>query len=186
MIRDGVARRFFQGTSIMTTTGFVTADFDTWPNASRILLVLLMFIGGCAGSTGGGMKVVRVGIVLKKVRREIRRFIRPQAVWAVKLGKKPVEQSIISHISGFIIMFVMLFGITTFLMTFFTPDVETAFTSVIATMGNIGPGLAGVGATQNYADIPALGKGILTFCMLLGRLELYTVLIVLLPSTWRK
>lgn len=177
---------FFQGTSIMTTTGFVTADFDLWPNASRILLVLLMFVGGCAGSTGGGMKVIRVAIVLKKVRREIRRFIRPQAVWSIKLRRKAVDQSIVSHISGFFAMFVMLFAIITFIMTFFTPDIETAFASVIATMGNIGPGLAGVGATRTYADIPALGKAVLTFCMLLGRLELYTVLIVMLPSTWRK
>ena len=145
---------FFQGTSIMTTTGFVTADFNTWPNASRILLVLLMFIGGCAGSTGGGMKVVRVTIVLKKVRREIRRFIRPQGVWAIKLRRKPVDQSIVSHISAFFVMFVMLFALITYIMTFFTPDIETAFSSVIATMGNIGPGLAGVGAIENYAEIP--------------------------------
>jgi trk system potassium uptake protein TrkH len=177
---------FFQGTSIMTTTGFVTADFDLWPNASRILLVLLMFVGGCAGSTGGGIKVIRVAIVLKKVRRELRRFVRPQAVLALKLGGKPVDQSIVSHIAAFFVMFILLFAVITLSMTFFTPDIETAFTSVIATMGNIGPGLAAVGATQNYADIPAAGKAILTFCMLLGRLELYTVLIVLLPSTWQK
>ena len=183
---DSLRAAFFQGTSIMTTTGFVTADFDLWPHASRILLVLLMFIGGCAGSTGGGIKVIRVVIVLKKVRRELRRFVRPQAIWPIKLRRKPVDQSIVSHISGFFVMFVVLFACITFVMTFFTPDVETAFSSVIATMGNIGPGLAGVGAVQNYADIPAAGKAILTFCMLLGRLELYTVLIVLLPSTWHK
>ena len=176
----------FQGTSIMTTTGFVTADFDQWPNAARTLLVLLMFIGGCAGSTGGGIKVVRVSVLLKKTMRELRRFVRPQAVWAVKLNRKSVEQSVISHISAFFAMFIILFALFSILMTFFTPDTETALTSVIATMGNIGPGLAAVGATQNYADIPAVGKSILVFCMLLGRLELYTVLIVLLPSTWKK
>ncbi len=177
---------FFQGVSIMTTTGFVTADFDLWPNASRILLVMLMFIGGCAGSTGGGIKVVRVVVLAKKVMRELRKFMRPQAVWTVKLRGRPIEQSIISHISAFFVMFIMLFAVFTFIMCFFTPDLETAFSSVIATMGNIGPGLAAVGAAQNYADIPATGKALLTLCMLLGRLELYTVLIVMLPSTWRK
>ena len=176
---------FFQGTSILTTTGFVTGDFDAWPNASRLLLLLVMFVGGCAGSTGGGMKVARVFIVLKKIRREIRRFVKPQAIWAVKLGKRPVEQPTISHITGFVMIFLLLFAVTSVLMTFFTPDIVTAFSSVVATMGNIGPGLGQVGATKTYADIPALGKGILIFCMLLGRLELYTVLIVLVPATWK-
>jgi len=185
-IGDSLRAGFFQGTSIMTTTGFVTADFDRWPDSSRILLVLLMFIGGSAGSTGGGMKVIRIAVILKKVVREIRRFVRPHTIWAIKLGRKPVDQSVVSHISGFFAIFILLFAIITFIMTFFTPDLETAFSSVIATMGNIGPGLAGVGATQNYASIPAMGKAILTFCMLMGRLELYTVLIVLLPSTWRR
>ncbi len=177
---------FFQGTSIMTTTGFTTADFNAWPNTSRILLVLLMFIGGCAGSTGGGMKVLRVFILIKKVRRDILRFVRPHTIWAIKLGRSPVDEPAVSHISGFFVIFLLLFGVITFIMTFFTPDVETAFSSVIATMGNIGPGLAGVGATQNYAGIPEAGKAVLLFCMLLGRLELYTVLIVLLPSSWRR
>ncbi len=177
---------FFQGTSILTTTGFVTEDFDLWPNASRVMLVLLMFIGGCAGSTGGGMKVVRIFILLKKIFRELKRFIQPQAVWTIKLGRQAVEQSTISHISGFFIIFMLLFAFFTCLMTFFTPDTESAVTSVIATMGNIGPGLSAVGATQNYADIHAAGQLILAFCMLLGRLELYTVLTLLVPHFWKK
>ena len=177
---------FFQATSILTTTGFVSADFDRWPQASRLLLVLMMFVGGCAGSTGGGIKVVRVLILWKKMVKEVRVFMRPQAVMQVKLGGKPVEQEIVSHISAFFIIFLVVFGLASFLMTFFTPDLETATTSVIATLGNIGPGLGAVGATQNFAAIPIPGQIILTLCMLLGRLELYTVLILFLPSFWKK
>ncbi|HKL21364.1 MAG TPA: potassium transporter TrkG, partial [Tichowtungia sp.] len=177
---------FFQATSIMTTTGFVTADFDRWPDAARLLLVLMMFVGGCAGSTGGGMKVVRIVLMWKKMLKEVRQFMRPKAVMQLKLGGKPVEQEIISHISAFFIIFLIVFGIGSFAMTFFTPDLETATTSVIATLGNIGPGLSAVGATQNFAAIPVPGQIILTLCMLLGRLELYTVLILFLPSFWKK
>jgi trk system potassium uptake protein TrkH len=176
----------FTATSIMTTTGFCTADFDQWPNASRLLLVVMRFIGGCAGSTGGGMKIVGVFIMFKKIIREMKLFMRPSAVFQMKLGGKPVEQEIISHISAFFAIFVLIFAMGSFIMTFFTPDLETAATSVIATLGNIGPGLSAVGATRNYADIPPAGQGILTAFMLLGRLELYTVLILFLPSFWKK
>lgn len=176
----------FTSTSIMTTTGFGTADFDLWPNASRLLLVVMMFVGGCAGSTGGGMKVVRVFIMFKKMIRELKLFMRPSAVIQMKLGGKPVEQEIISHISAFFAIFVCIFAMGSFIMTFFTPNLETAVTSVIATLGNIGPGLNAVGVTQNYADIAPLGQAILTAFMLLGRLELYTVLILFLPSFWKR
>ena len=177
---------FFQATSILTTTGFITADFDRWPEASRLLLVLMMFVGGCAGSTGGGIKVVRIFMMWKKMVKEVRQFMRPQAVLQVKLGGKAVEQEIISHISAFFVIFIMVFALGSFLMTFFTPDLETAVTSVIATLGNIGPGLSAVGATQNFAAIPIPGQILLTIFMLLGRLELYTVLILFLPSFWKK
>ena len=176
----------FTATSIMTTTGFCTADFDQWPNASRLLLVTMMFIGGCAGSTGGGMKVVRVFIMFKKMVRELKVFMRPSAVVQMKLGGKPIEQEIVSHIAAFFAIFVLIFAAGSFIMTFFTPDLETASTCVIATLGNIGPGLNAVGATQNYAAIPPVGQAILTLFMLLGRLELYTVLILFLPGFWKK
>ncbi len=176
----------FTATSIITTTGFCTADFDRWPDASRLLLVVMMFIGGCAGSTGGGMKIVRVFIMFKKMVRELKLFMRPSAVIQMKLGGKPVEQEIISHIAAFFAIFMLIFAVGSFIMTFFTQDIITASTSVIATLGNIGPGLNAVGATQNYAGIPPAGQAFLTFFMLLGRLELYTVLILFLPSFWKK
>ena len=176
----------FTATSIITTTGFCTADFDQWPNASRLLLVVMMFMGGCAGSTGGGMKIVRVFIMFKKMLRELKLFMRPSSVIQMKLGGKAVEQEIISHISAFFAIFILIFTIGSFIMTFFTPNLETAATSVIATLGNIGPGLNAVGASQNFACISPLGQAFLIFFMLLGRLELYTVLILFLPSFWKK
>ena len=112
--------------------------------------------------------------------------MQPQAVLKVKIGREPVSQEVVSHISAFCIVFILVFAGGTLVMTFFTPDLQTALTSVIATLGNIGPGMGGVGAVQNYAAIPAGGKVCLTSLMLLGRLELYTVLIVLLPSFWKK
>jgi len=181
-LRDGC----FTTVSIMTTTGFCTADFNRWPDAARLLLVLLMFVGGCAGSTGGGMKVMRMVILLKLVYREIKLFMRPPSVISLKFGGKPLGQEPLSHITAFFIIFILVFGAAAFLMTFFTPDLETALTSVAATLGNIGPGLSAVGATQNYAAIPAAGQSVLIVCMLLGRLELYTVLILFLPSFWKR
>lgn len=177
---------FFQGTSILTTTGFVTEDFDTWPAAARVLLIILMFMGGCSGSTGGGMKHLRIMVVLKKTLREIFVFMRPQAVLKIKVGRRALQQTNVSNITAFFILFLLLFAVNTLLMTLFTPDLTTALSSVIATMGNIGPGLGGVGATETYALIPGAGKLLLIFCMLLGRLELYTVLIVLMPGFWKR
>jgi trk system potassium uptake protein TrkH len=176
----------FTTVSLVTTTGFVTADFDQWPEAVRILLVGMMFFGGCAGSTGGSMKIVRVYIIVKMMIREIKVFMRPSAVIQPKLGGKPIEPVIIAHICAFFAIFVLVFALGSFIMTFFTPNLETAATSVIATLGNIGPGLNAVGATQNYAAIPVAGQAFLTFLMLLGRLELYTVLILFLPSFWKR
>ena len=183
---QAVRAAFFQSTSIMTTTGFCTENFDVWPGASKVVLILLMFVGGCAGSTGGGMKNIRVLVLLKKSLREIRLFMQPQAVLKVKIGGAPVAQDVVSHISAFFVLFVLVFALGTLLMTLFTPDLQTALSSVIATLGNIGPGLGGVGAVENFASIPTMGKIVLTVFMLLGRLELYTVLIILLPSFWRK
>ena len=177
---------FFTGTSVMTTTGFCTADFDRWPDASRFVLLLMMFIGACAGSTGGGMKVVRVMVVVKSVLREIKVFMRPSAAIKVKLGNKPVEQDTVSHIGAFFMIFVIVFALASFLMTFYTGDLETATSSVIASLGNVGPGLNAVGPTQNYGAIPHGGQAVLIVCMLLGRLELYTVLMLFMPGLWKR
>lgn len=183
---DALRAGFFQGTSIMTTTGYVTRDFDLWPNAARILLVLLMFVGGCGGSTGGGIKCVRIFVVLKNIMRELQRVMRPHAVKRIRLDRESLDENVVSNITAFLLIFLFTFALASFVMTFYTPDLVTAASSVIATLGNIGPGLGGVGATKTYAAIPDTGQIVLTVCMLLGRLELYTVLVLLHPQFWKK
>jgi trk system potassium uptake protein TrkH len=177
---------FFQVTSIMTTTGFATADFNLWPMASQFLLVLLMFFGGCAGSTGGGMKSIRVLIVLKQILREIKIAVVPNSVVQIKIDQQPLESSAVSSVVGFALLYIGIFSVASFGMAFFTPDLVTAVTSVSATLGNIGPGLAAVGPMTTFSSIPGAGKIILTLCMLLGRLELITIVVLFLPRFWRR
>ncbi len=176
----------FQVISIITTTGFCTADFDIWPNIIRVLLVVLMFFGGSAGSTGGGIKMIRVMVILKTGWREVKTMVQPRLVSPVKIAEKTLEEKQVANIAGFFILFVLLFAIFTLLMSFIISDFTTALTSVAATICNIGPGLSGVGATENYAWIPNSGKWILSLAMLMGRLEIYTVIIALLPFALKK
>ncbi len=176
----------FQTVSIVTTTGFATADFDLWPDFLRFLLVLLMFFGGCAGSTGGGIKMIRIMLVFKVAWNTLRKMTQPRLVAPVKVGSQVVSDDRVVGVVAFFILFIGLFIITALAMSLFVPDLITAVSCSIATIGNIGPGLAGVGAIENYAWIPVPGKWILVLSMLLGRLEIFTVLIVLRPSVWRK
>ena len=176
----------FQIISITTTTGYCVADFDMWPNFLRYMLVVLMFFGGCAGSTGGGMKMIRIMVILKTALREIKVIVQPRIIAPIKIGKKVVEEKYIANIVGFVLLFLTCFTIFSVAMSFLIEDLTTAITTVAATICNIGPGLSGVGATENYAWIPTPGKWILTLCMLLGRLEIYTVFIALSPASWKK
>ncbi|MDD2240363.1 MAG: TrkH family potassium uptake protein [Kiritimatiellae bacterium] len=176
----------FTCSSIMTTTGFVTGDYDQWPVAAKAILVLLMFMGGCAGSTAGAIKAGRIQVMLKTVTREVRLFMQPQAVIPVRMGRKLLDDNILLSILSFVslYLFVMLVGVV--VMIPLTPNIQTAVASVITCMGNVGPGFAAVGPTCNFAAIPELGKAILTLLMLVGRLELYTVLAIVMPAFWRK
>ena len=176
----------FQTLAIVTTTGFATADFDIWPDFLRFLLVLLMFFGGCAGSTGGGMKMVRIMVVFKVALNELRKLTQPRLVSPIKVGGQPIDDAKVVNVVSFFILFTGLFVLVGMLLTLFMPDMTTAFSASIATIGNIGPGLAGVGAVENYAWIPIPAKWLLVLSMLLGRLEIFTVLIILRPSIWRK
>ncbi|MGD8386167.1 MAG: potassium transporter TrkG [Desulfobacteraceae bacterium] len=176
----------FQVGSILTTTGFATADFDRWPAFSRLILLLCMFLGGMAGSTGGGMKIMRVMLLVKHAYRELFRAIHPHAVATVKLGQRPVPDKVLHGIWGFSLLFVGLFVLAAVIMAALGLDLITAFSSVAASIGNIGPGLGGVGPMCNYLDIPLAGKWVLIFCMLLGRLEIYTVIVLLVPEFWRR
>ncbi len=176
----------FQVISIITTTGYGTFDFEQWPALSQFILIILMFFGGCAGSTGGGMKHIRLLLLIKQGYVEIKRLILPHAVLPIKLGDRVVPQEVMAHILGFFFLFIGIFAIVTCIMATLGLDLISAAAATIATMGNIGPGLGTVGPIDNYAHIPTLGKFILSFCMLLGRLELYTVLVLFAPELWRR
>jgi trk system potassium uptake protein TrkH len=175
---------FFQVTSILTTTGFGTADFDQWPPACKILLVSLMFVGGCAGSTGGGIKHVRLLLFFKYARLQLRNLVHPQAVGTIKLGKVKVPREILISILGFFALYIAFFFLATLVVTALGVDIVTGSTAVVATLNNIGPGLNLVGPVQHYGHLPPLAKVVLTICMLAGRLELYTVAVLLTPDFW--
>lgn len=176
----------FQVVSIITTTGYGTADYEQWSTFSQVILFLLMFIGGCAGSTGGGMKVIRVMIMFKFGFNELKRLIHPQAVLPVRIGMMAIPREIVTNIIGFFLFYMALFVAGVLVMSALGLDFLTAIGSVTATISNIGPGLGAVGPTDNYAAIPLLGKWVLSFLMLVGRLELFTVLILFSPAFWRK
>ncbi|MDO9508272.1 MAG: TrkH family potassium uptake protein [Thermovirgaceae bacterium] len=176
----------FQVVSIVTTTGYVTDDYELWPSFIQYLLLFLMFIGGCAGSTGGGIKNMRIMVLVKHVKAELQRLLHPRAIMPVRIGGKVLEREIISSVTAFFVMYIGLFALAALAMSALGLDVLTAISSVAATIGNIGPGLGTVGPMDNYAHIPAAGKWVLSFCMLLGRLEIYTVMMLFIPGTWRR
>jgi len=173
-------RASFQVVSITTTTGFTTGDFDTWPDFCRFLLVLLMLAGGCAGSTASGIKSVRLVLLTKSVGRELVRLVTPRVVKHVKLYGESVEEEVISNTFGFFFLYVGLFGLFSLMLTASGRDIITAFSAVAACIGNVGPGLGEVGPSLSYDGLGVMEKWILIFCMLLGRLEVYSVILVFL------
>jgi trk system potassium uptake protein TrkH len=175
----------FQTVAITTTTGYGTADFDLWPDLGRVMMLVLMFFGGCAGSTGGGMTQIRILILIKAGWRDLRKLTQPRLIAPLKLGGMAIEEHRIANIASFFILFMMLFVVGSVLMTLFIPDVVTSVAATAACINNIGPGLAAVGSVENYGWIPIPGKWILIACMLLGRLEIFTILIVFRPSFWK-
>ncbi len=164
----------------------VNESFAHHRNLIRFGLLILMYWGGCAGSTGGGMKMMRIMVVLKVCWRELQKVVKPHLVAPVKIGKTSLDEERVMNIAAFFMLFMVITVIAGLLMMLFIPNLETAFSTVVATMGNIGPGLSGVGAYEHYAWIPIPGKWILIVCMLLGRLEVFTILVALRPSTWKK
>ncbi len=174
----------FQVVSIITTTGFGTADFDGWVPVCGVMLVALMFVGGCAGSTGGGIKVIRFLLFFKYARLQLRQLIHPRQVLTVKLEEAKVANDVLIAILGYFGIYLVFFLVASLLVTGCGVDIVTGLTAVIATLNNIGPGLHLVGPTQNFGHLPAAAKLVLIFCMLAGRLELYTVVILLTPEYW--
>jgi len=185
-IRDALRYGSFQVVAVTTTTGFATDNFNLYPPFSKLLLVSLMFVGGSAGSTAGGMKISRVMVVFKASFIEIYKIFRPQAVRAVRLGRSVVCDEVTRSIFGFFAIAVLVFVFGSLFMGMLGLDIVSATTSVVATMFNIGPGLARVGSIENFAFIPTAGKLFLSGCMILGRLEFYTVLVLLIPDFWKR
>lgn len=177
---------FFQVASVMTTTGYATADFNYWPQFSRVLLVAIMFIGASAGSTGGGIKVIRVQLLMKSMIRDIRRTVHPKSVNTVKLDGHTVDENILSGVQGFFFAYMFVLFISTIIVSLDGFSFETNFTAVVATLSNIGPGLGMVGPSGNFAAFSDLSKIVLSLCMLIGRLEVFPILMLVAPSAWRK
>ena len=173
----------FQVISIGTTTGFTTSGFHWWPSLLPVLLILMSGIGGCAGSTAGGVKVIRMILLYKQGRREINQLIHPSAFFPIKLGGKPVPDNVINAIWGFFALYIFSYLLLSLAMTATGADPLTAFSAVTACLNNLGPGLGVV--AKNYAAIDPAGKWILSGAMLMGRLELFTLLVLLTPAFWR-
>ncbi|PID28429.1 MAG: potassium transporter [Candidatus Cloacimonadota bacterium] len=176
----------FQSVAIITTTGFGTADYEQWTFLSQILIFVLMFVGGSAGSTGGGMKVIRVLVIIKEGLLELKKLVHPNAIMQLRVGKRVIPQNVVYSILGFFLLYVLIFVIITITMGALGLDLLTAFGASASCLGNIGPGFGIVGPTENYFLIPSAGKWVLSFTMLVGRLEIYTVLVILTGSFWKK
>jgi trk system potassium uptake protein TrkH len=176
----------FSVISVVSTTGYVTVDYTSWNSLLTLVFFMLMFVGASAGSTAGGVKIVRHLVMVKNSLLEFKRLIHPNAILPVRLNNKPVTKEITSNILAFMIIYFMVFSLSSVIMTFFGVDFLTAIGSVATSLGNIGPGIGTVGPVNNFAHIPATGKWFLSFLMLLGRLELFTVLILFTPYFWRR
>lgn len=176
----------FQVGSVITTTGYATVDFDKWPQLSRTIMVLLMFIGACAGSTGGGIKVSRVLILLKSVKKELKQYLHPSVVEKIKMDGKIVEHEVVRSTNVFMVAYVLIFAVSVLLISLDEYDLVTNFTAVTATFNNIGPGLALVGPTGNFGFFSNFSKLVLIFDMLAGRLEIFPLLLLFSRETWKR
>ena len=183
---DTLRTAFFQVSSIMTTTGYGTVDFDLWPLPCRFVLFLLMLIGGCAGSTGGGMKVIRIILTLKIIRRGMFRRLHPRAVSPVKVGDSTVAAGTMSGVAGFVILYLFTTVFSTLLISLENVSFTTALSSVVACLSNIGPGFEAVGPTQNFAFYSGPAKILLSLLMIAGRLELFTIILLFTPVYWNR
>jgi trk system potassium uptake protein TrkH len=176
----------FTVVSINTTTGFVTDDFNRWPEYLKLFIVVIMMIGGCSGSTSGSFKIIRFIILLKIIMQELKKLVYPRAIFSVKVGDKTIDADDLSNVAALTFLFMGFTALGGILLSAMGVDTTTALSATVSSLFNIGPGFGNVGATGNFAEIPFLGKGILIIFMLLGRLEIYGVILLCLPMTWHK
>ncbi len=185
-VAEAFQQAAFQVGSVITSTGYATTDFNLWPEISRTILVLLMFVGACAGSTGGGIKVSRILILTKTVRKELHIFLHPNAVKKIKMDGKAIPHEVVRSTNIFLVVYALIFAGSIFLIAFDDLDLITNFTAVLATLNNIGPGLELVGPNGNFGVFSYFSKLVLTFNMLAGRLEIFPLLLLFVRDTWKK
>ena len=183
---DALRQASFQVASIITTTGYSTVDFNLWPQSSRTIMVLLMFIGACAGSTGGGIKVSRIIILFKGMSKELQTMVQPRQIKKIKMDSRIIDHETVRSVNVYMVAYLMIFAISLVLISFDNHDLITSFTAVTATINNIGPGLDLVGPTSNFGLFTMQSKIVLIFDMLAGRLELFPMLLLFTPATWKK
>lgn len=176
----------FQVSSIITTTGFSTVDFNLWPTMSKTVILVLMFVGACAGSTGGGFKVTRVVMLVKTIKQELKRMLHPRSVSTVKFEGKALDRTTTASVGTYLALYLVCFVVIVLVISFEPFDFETTFSAALSCFNNIGPGFSSVGPMASYAEYSAFSKIVLSLAMLLGRLEIYPLLIALSPSTWTK
>lgn len=185
-VMDNLRHAMFQVATVITTTGFYTQDFQLWPNASKVVLVFLIFIGACAGSTGGGIKVSRILIAVKTIKKELATYLNPREVRKLKMDGKLVEHEVVRSVNVFFMLYIAIFSVSLFLISFENYDLITSFTAVATTMSNVGPGLELLGPTSNFGFLSSGCKLVLIFDMLAGRLELFPMIMLFAPSTWKR
>lgn len=185
-VKESLRHASFQVASIITTTGYATVDFNSWPSLSKLILLLLMFVGGCAGSTAGGLKNIRILLLFKAAKRDLLKIIHPKAVYTVTLQGKAVNEQTLSEVLGFFFMYVIIFCCSVLIVSFEGKDIVTTISSVATTLGNVGPGLEIVGPMGNFSSFTVFSKLIFSFCMIVGRLEIYPMILLLMPRFWAK
>ncbi len=176
----------FHVVSIITTTGFIAADYEQWTPFLIYLIFVISFFGACAGSTAGGLKMVRVRLLLKDSALELKRLLHPRAVIPVRISGKNVPREVMANVLAFFFFYILIFGIGSMILTMLGMDLHSSMGSAVACMSNVGPGIGSVGAMDNYSHVPVAGKWLLSFLMLVGRLEIFTVLLLLTPGFWKK
>ncbi|MDZ7672764.1 MAG: potassium transporter TrkG [Halanaerobiales bacterium] len=175
----------FQVTSIVSTTGFTTLDYSIWPDFSKMIIFLLMFFGGSAGSTGGAIKHIRIMILLKYIKRELHKLVHPQSVISIRIGDQAIPEDIVQNVISFVLMYILIFVGTSLVLLTQNLDILSSTSAVAATLGNVGPGFGIVGPANNYSSLTSFAKILLSFVMIFGRLEIYTILIIFTPIFWR-
>ena len=180
-----VRHSIFTAVSLLTTTGFSTADFNNWPDMSKMLVFVLLFIGGTAGSTTGGMKIIRTIVVSRYLLCEVRRLLHPKGIYNIKLGKKIIDDDVVKATLGFYLFYLFIFILTAIILSTTGLDFITSLTAAAASIGNIGPGLGAIGPSENWGHLTDLSKWLTSFCMLLGRLEIFTVMVLFSKSFWK-